>query len=70
VSTAALAQRLYGAEMGLGIIYVIKSFYGNETQFYGNFEPLGNACGLYHKMNGMNRPLIKPSRRMVFTFIK
>ncbi|XP_046804054.1 probable serine/threonine-protein kinase DDB_G0282963 isoform X3 [Lucilia cuprina] len=25
---------------------------------------LCNACGLYHKMNGMNRPLIKPPRRL------
>lgn len=23
------------------------------------------ACGLYHKMNGINRPLIKPQRRLV-----
>uniref|UniRef100_UPI00358F2385 endothelial transcription factor GATA-2 isoform X1 n=2 Tax=Myxine glutinosa TaxID=7769 RepID=UPI00358F2385 len=23
-----------------------------------------NACGLYHKMNGQNRPLIKPKRRV------
>lgn len=26
---------------------------------------LCNACGLYHKMNGMNRPLIKQPRRLV-----
>ena len=26
---------------------------------------LCNACGLYHKMNGANRPLIKPKRRLV-----
>lgn len=31
---------------------------------------LCNACGLYHKMNGMNRPLIKPSRRLVGTFLE
>ena len=28
---------------------------------------LCNACGLYHKMNGMNRPLVKPSKRLVCT---
>ena len=26
---------------------------------------LCNACGLYHKINGQNRPLIKPKRRLV-----
>lgn len=26
---------------------------------------LCNACGLYHKMNGMNRPLVKQPRRLV-----
>ena len=26
---------------------------------------LCNACGLYHKMNGMNRPLVKPPKRLV-----
>jgi hypothetical protein len=36
----------------------------------GTGHYLCNACGLYHKMNGMNRPLIKPSKRLASIFIQ
>ena len=35
----------------------------------GNGHYLCNACGLYYKMNGQNRPLIKPKRRLVSIFL-
>jgi Zn ribbon nucleic-acid-binding protein len=35
----------------------------------GTGHYLCNACGLYHKMNnGINRPLLKPPRRLVRFF--
>lgn len=34
----------------------------------GTGHYLCNACGLYHKMNGMNRPLVKKSKRLVSVF--
>ena len=35
----------------------------------GNGHYLCNACGFYYKMNGTNRPLIKPKRKLVSIYI-
>ncbi|RDD47330.1 Transcription factor GATA-4 [Trichoplax sp. H2] len=33
----------------------------------GSGQYLCNACGLYHKINGVNRPLVKPNKRLSST---
>jgi len=35
----------------------------------GAGQYLCNACGLYQKVNGQNRPLVKPKRRLVSLFV-
>jgi hypothetical protein len=35
----------------------------------GTGHYLCNACGLYHKMNGNNRPLVKNQRRLTVSLI-
>lgn len=78
VSTAAPFQLLSGVEMELAIIFGEHSITRSSTSCLGrewspavHFDAYmficfnSNACGLYHKMNGTRRPLIKPQRRLV-----
>jgi hypothetical protein len=50
---------------GEGVVqqFDVCSFELHYLLFVGHY--LCNACGLYHKMNGMNRPLVKTPKRLV-----
>jgi hypothetical protein len=68
VNCGAISTPLWRRDgTGHSLIVIIIS---NYSHFSGTGHYLCNACGLYHKMNGARRPLIKPQRRLVSLILK